>query len=422
MASAKAGAHVPNLIRATAAVVLVALGAGNAPAQTVTQRGFVEARGFFFPQTTPGDDTRGMMDVLAREEAVFKPSDWLQVSGGVELRANSYNQVESSWEVNFRDRGTRRPALSVRRLAATLTRGPLTLDLGKQFVRWGKADILTPTDRFAPRDFLNVIDNEFLGVTAARAVWQGAQHSVDVVWVPFFTPSRVPLLDQRWTPVPDDSPNFTLVDGGAALPGGQQAGIRWSHAGDGFEMSASYFDGYNHLPTVEVFPKSGSPEILVRRLYPRIRTVGADAAVPTTWFTIKGEGAYFKSSSPLVDDYLLYVIQLERQTGEWLLLAGYAGEWVTERRAQAVFAPDRGLTRALVARASYTIDTNRSVAIETSVRQNGDGVYVKGEFSRAQGRNWRTTVSGAVLGGDADDFLGQYRRNSHAILSLRYSF
>jgi hypothetical protein len=119
---------------------------------------------------------------------------------------------------------------------------------------------------------------------------------------------------------------------------------------------------------------------------------------------------------------LLYVIQIERQAGEWVLVGGYAGEVVTNRRAAMVFAPDRGVTRAFVARASYTIDTNRSVTVETSVRQNGDGVYVKGEFSRAQGRHWRTTITGAVIGGEADDFLGQYRRNSHVILGLRYSF
>jgi D-serine dehydratase len=42
--------------------------------------------------------------------------------------------------------------------------------VGKQFVRWGKADIVTPTDHFAPRDFLGVIDNEFLPVTGVRGV------------------------------------------------------------------------------------------------------------------------------------------------------------------------------------------------------------------------------------------------------------
>jgi len=68
------------------------------------------------------------------------------------------------------DRGVRRPRASLRRATATLTHGPLTIDAGKQFIRWGKADIINPTDRFAPRDFINVVDTEFLAVTGVRAV------------------------------------------------------------------------------------------------------------------------------------------------------------------------------------------------------------------------------------------------------------
>ena len=67
---------------------------------------------------------------------------------------------------------------------------------------------------------------------------------------------------------------------------------------------------------------------------------------------------------------MLYVIQIERQTGEWLLVGGYAGEVVTAQRAPLTFAPDRGMTRSIVARASYTIDPNRSAAVETAVHQN----------------------------------------------------
>jgi hypothetical protein len=116
------------------------------------------------------------------------------------------------------------------------------------------------------------------------------------------------------------------------------------------------------------------------------------------------------------------VIQLERQTGEWLLVGGYAGEAVTRSRGQLTFAPDRGMARSFIGRASYTIDQNRSAAVEAAVRQDGAGVYLKGEFSKATGQHWRTTVSGAIIRGEPDDFLGQYRRNSHAAMSLRYSF
>jgi hypothetical protein len=116
------------------------------------------------------------------------------------------------------------------------------------------------------------------------------------------------------------------------------------------------------------------------------------------------------------------VVQLERQTGEWVLVGGYAGEVVTADRGALAFAPDRGMARSIVGRASYTIDPRRTLALEGAVRRAGDGVYAKAEYSEARGQHWRATIGAVVIGGHADDFLGQYRRNSHVSLALRYSF
>src|SRR5262249_14209688 len=44
-----------------------------AMAQTVSQRGFVDGVGFFFPQEAPNDATRLVGDLLAREEVFVKP-------------------------------------------------------------------------------------------------------------------------------------------------------------------------------------------------------------------------------------------------------------------------------------------------------------------------------------------------------------
>jgi hypothetical protein len=149
---------------------------------------------------------------------------------------------------------------------------------------------------------------------------------------------------------------------------------------------------------------------------------GGDAALPTRWVTVKGEAAYFTSPSQTTDEYVLYVIQLERQTGEWVLVGGYAGEAVTARRALLTFAPDRGMARSAVGRASYTIDVNRSLAVEAAVRTSGGGEYAKVEYSQAYGGHWRATAAAVAIAGHADDFLGQYRRNAHATVLLRYSF
>ena len=395
-------------------------------AQTITQRGFADASLFLFAQETPNDPTREVADVLAREEIFVKPAGWLQFAAGLDLRASSHDQVDDRWRLDVADRGERRPRLALRRLSATITRGALTVDAGKQFIRWGKTDIVTPTDRFAPRDFLNVIDAEFLGVAGVRGVVQARGNTFEAVWLPRFTPSRVPLVDQRWTAVPSEAAALPLFDAGATLPDGSQAGVRWSRTADRVEFSLSLFDGFNHLPNVAVFPAptpfGAPPALAVSRTYPSIRSYGADAALPTKLFTIKAEAAYFTSSAADTDQYVLYVVQLERQAGEWVIVGGYAGEAVTERRSSFVFAPDRGLTRAIVARASYTIGPTKSVAFEGAVRQNGDGAYARAEYSQARGQHWRTTISGAAIGGRADDFLGQYRRNSHVKASLRYSF
>lgn len=394
----------------------------RASAQTVSDRGFIEGALFAFPETAPNDSTRIVGDGLLRGEAFYKPAAWLQVAIGGDLRANSHDQVENSWRVDFSDRGIKRPRLSIRRASVSASRGRLTVEAGKQFVRWGKTDIVTPTDRFAPRDYLNVVDNDFLAITALRANARFGTDSVEVAWSPRFTPSRLPLIDQRWSPVPAAAASLTLVDGGSVLPSGSEYGIRWSHVGGAIEFAGAFFEGFNHEPLIAAAVDARFGTLTAGRVYAAIRTYGGDVAVPTRWFTLKGEAAYFTARASESDEFVLYVIQLERQTGEWVLVGGYAGDVVTRTGTLPDFSPDRGLSRAFVGRATYTIDTNRDVAVETAVRQNGHGAYGKVEYSHARGAHWRTTVALIGIAGQDDDFLGAYRHNSHALATVRYSF
>jgi hypothetical protein len=397
-------------------------------AQAFSERGFIEGHGVFFPQEAPNDPTRPLGDATLQQEVFIKPASWFQLAGGVDVRTDSHHQIDERWRLDVWDEGVLRPRLSLRRAAATFNHGPLTLDIGKQFIRWGKTDIVVPTDRFAPRDFLNVIDTEFLAVTGARAVLQFGPESVDVVYVPRFTPSRLPLLDQRWAVVPPELATIPIVDTTGPLPKRAQAGVRWAHVGGGFELSLSMFDGFNHLPELQVLgpsaaQASGTPggvHAEFSRVYPSIRSYGADMVVPTGWLTFKGEASYFTSPSVLSDEYVLYVVQLERQTGEWVFAGGYVDQAVTRGGGLPTFSPDRQLAQSIIGRAAYTIGPSSHFVFETAVRKHG--AYGKAEYSQALGSHWRTTLTGVLLEGEAGDFLGQYRRNSHAALTLRLSY
>ena len=406
-------------------------------AQDFSQRGFFENQTLFYPQTAPGDSGRVVNQDLLRWEASYKSGDWFKLSGSLDARTDSHRQVEREFRLDVDDRSIQRPAFSLRQLSVTLQKGYVTAEIGRQFNRWGKTDILAPTDRFAPKDYLSsVVDSDFLGVAAVRVTLTHANDSLDLVWQPWFTPARTPLLNQRWTVLPPEASGIAITDGGARYPGGSAVGARWNHVATGYEYSLSYYRGHDYFPIArraslrpvarcnQFTPAVSRPfqrAVQVQRYYPQMQMVGGDMAIQLPWVTVKGEAGYFTSSTSGAQEYVLYVIQVERQIKEWSLVGGYAGDAVTGGAADPLqFAPDREFARSFVGRASLTIDVNRSVAFETAVRAAGS--FLRAEYSQAFGQHWRVTPGIAWIRGDMTDFLGQYRRNSYATLAVRYSF
>ena len=202
-------------------------------------------------------------------------------------------------------------------------------------------------------------------------------------------------------------------------------GIRWNHVG-AIEFEGTFYQGFNNQPSFDGVPVGFTPSgvaIDVQIYYPKMTMAGLSFAIPTRLLTVKGEAAQFNSSDSRADEYALYVMQLERQAGEWFFVGGYAGEAITKRGTRAAtFAPDRGLSQTFLGRAGYTIDTYRSVAVETAIRQNGDGAWVNAELTQTIGQHFRLTWNVGLIRGEPGDFLGQYRKNSHAVMVVRYSF
>ncbi len=168
--------------------------------------------------------------------------DWPVRSTHASIRTEKWN-ARCTWTGRIARCGV--PRLSLREFNATITKGKLTAEFGKQFIRWGKADILNPTDRFAPKDFLTVTDPDFLAVLAARVIYDTGTDSFDFVWQPRFTPSRTPLINERWTVLPQAIEGLELMDLGSEFPGRSAFGARWNHIGSGYEVSASFYDGFN---------------------------------------------------------------------------------------------------------------------------------------------------------------------------------
>lgn len=381
------------------------------------QRGFFDTTTFLFPQTTLNDRGRVVTEGLLRYETIVKLPPSFRFSASVDAQADTHRQTQRTFDFAADDRTRLRPAFSLRTANLTWTRGYLSITAGKQQIRWGKTDVLHPTDRFSPQDFVNVARADALAVTGARLTYGGNTHTFDLA-VTRFTPSRVPLFYQRWANVPE---GVLLTEDPARFPARLQWGARWNANLPFAEFSFSYFEGFNHLPYFQA-RITGATSGALQRAYSKQRMWGADFAKPLPWLTLKAEAAYFRTLDGSNDDYVIYVVEAERQWGEWTAVVGYAGERVTEKRLPFLFAPDRGLTRAAIGTLRYTVNPRSSLALEFAVRQNGDGAWVKGEYSRTLISHLRLTVGYTTIHGQQSDFLGQYQRNSHGFVGLRYSF
>ena len=403
-------------------VVFVWAAGLTAHAQGFSQRGFMELSGNIYPQIVPDDSAHGIGEARFRYEPKWQPKAWLTLATSLEARIDTHHQDARSLHIDWRERSLQRPALSVRQLSAMLKRDNLMMTLGKQFIRWGQTDFLNPTDRFAPKDLLTIVDQDILPVTAARLTYTLSNNTLNLVWQPLFTPGRIPLANQRWTFVPQAFAQFDVVNLGSTFPERSSFGARWSRTSAGYEWSLSYYDGFNYLPSLNSRIALTSARITFASSYPALRLYGGDLAIALPLVTLKGEAAYYSSPTNQQDEYVLYVLQAERQIHELQLMLGYAGEVVTAHAEAQQFPGERGFARAIIGHAHYTLDSNRTLTLDVFVRQNGGSALLRPGYSYSFGDHWRATVSFAWLSGDANDFLGQYYRNSFAMAGLRYSF
>jgi len=393
-----------------------------AHAQEFSQRGFVAVSGNIYPETFPIDSTQVIGGVLAQYEPTWRPKPWLTFFASLDVGTDSHQQFARKLLFEWKDRSLQRAPLSIREFAAVLTTADFTITLGKQFIRWGGADFLNPTDRFAPSDLLNLVDEQILPVTAARITYTHGDNTFNAVWQPQFTPARIPLVNQRWTFLPPTFYLFSTQDQGTAFPGRSSFGARWSHSGAACEYSLSFYDGFNYFPNFNVQSNPATSHLIYSRTYPSLKLYGGDLTAPLSPFTFKAEAAYYTSSTKNQNEYVLYLLELERQIHEAHITLGYAGEVVTAHGSALQYLGERGFARGLISHVLYTIDPTRSLSVDAFIRQNGASSVVNPAYSQSFGNHWRATFGFSWLRGNLHDFLGQYHQDSFAKAELRYSF
>lgn len=208
------------------------------------------------------------------------------------------------------------------------------LRIGKQQNIWGKADGVFITDIISPKDLDEFLLRDFdeirMGVTAVKLDYYFGDNTFELIWLPVFTPTRMPDENSIWFPQLDFplQPQFDYsqkeVKGSLK---NSEIFVKYSALTSSidFEIMAGY--AWDDDPTMHI-TKTIDPAtrqltaLTVTPRHHRLTLGGGSFGTTVGGWVVRGEGAYysgkyFNSADPLLPesvvkkDYLHYLLGLD---------------------------------------------------------------------------------------------------------------
>ncbi|NIA18663.1 MAG: hypothetical protein GWO85_01040 [Simkaniaceae bacterium] len=183
------------------------------------------------------------------------------------------------------------------------------LRLGKQQIIWGKGDGVFITDIVSPKDLGEFLLRDFdeirMGVTAAKADYYLGNNTLELVWIPTFTPTTMPEATSLWARVPSFDIPVTIDESEKAVPGrleNSEGFIKFSGMSSliDFELMAGVM--WDDDPTLHITPtlEPGNPQptgLILAPKHHKLTLGGGSFSTELGRFVIRGEGAYYTGKS-----------------------------------------------------------------------------------------------------------------------------
>ncbi len=311
------------------------------------------------------------------------------------------------------------------------------LEAGLLKTEWGKGDGIHAVDPLNPLDqssgVKDDLDSMKTAVPMAKFRWSMTdQSSLELVYVPFFTPMAF-AADGRWAvadysmlpplqPAPDTKTleNF-------------QAGARLTATLGAFDLGASYYYGYYAQPGLRIFMTTDI-------VYTRAQLIAAEAAVAAGPFTIMAEGGYWLSEDGEGADAALYNSKVVYLAGidytvpgtELFLSVQLNGSWIQDFDdanpvdVDFMQAQDgKAFSNAIVAAADWPfLKEKLRLRLAGTYAIEARGYALLPSFSWKMTDNLELAVKAKIFGGE--DVSGSVYRlwdeNDSIGISLKYQF
>jgi len=357
--------------------------------------------------------------------------DFEHSRGNAAFKANPYLVHNSGKELE----------LGLREAYLDIYFNSIDLRIGKQQIIWGKADGVFITDIISPKDLREFLLPDFdeirIGITALKADYYLRDHTFEMVWVPAFTPTKMPEENSIWRVTPDFpiQPAFDYSE--KEIEGileNSELFVKYAALTSRVDFEIMAGTAWDDDPTLHT-AKTVDPitqqltSLLVTPKHHRL-IFGGSVSVPAGGFVFRGEGAYyrdkyFQSSDPLLPDgvlkknYLHVLLGTDYTLWEARLSAQFIQQAILTYDEQIV-QDEFENTMTFLASKDFLRETLR-VELFSYLGLNHQDALIRPKITYDLADGFEILLGANIFVGTEGKF-GQYDDNDMVVAKVKYSF
>ena len=307
------------------------------------------------------------------------------------------------------------------------------LRLGRQIVRWGKTDQISPADNVNPQDmrefFIPELEDRKIPNWMARVRLFPGDVTLEGIFIPFFEENEFEFSGTTWALLGNQPSDLRIRE---SKPGkgldNADLGLRTSATLAGWDVAASYLYATEKSPRLRFEPTNPAGPTL-HADYHRQHIWAVEFETTAHKFGFRGEGAYFDKQSLHTES----LDSVAKPVGHYVLGVDYLGEqdWYANVQLshQHVFEYDSSIL--FLRRDNFYLNGeinrefwrgNAMVRLRYALDLSDGGSFLTPEATLSYYKNLELTVGANVFFGPEESLFGRYRDNDQVFCKAKYYF
>ena len=377
-------------------------------------------------------------------------SGFVRTYEGVNLKSGDFSIIQQTLNLNLEKRGGKvgfkaNPMLylynsdslkfNLRELYMDMYFSKFDFRIGKQQVVWGKSDGVFITDIVSPLNLSEFLLPDFdeirTGVIAAKLNYYIGSNTIEVIWIPQFTPTVRPDANSIWYIQPrfPAPPSFDWSKStiNPSLENSELF-IKWSSITSkvDFEIMGGYT--WDDNPAFHIQNESG---LIITPEHHRLAVAGGSFSTEIKGIIFRGEGAYysgkyFQTVDPLATDALIKKNYLNYVAGIDFIVGSV--NFSTQFIQKLILDYDNNITdnkinstATFMARYDMMRET-LSLELFSYIGLSDNDALIRPKITYDFDDSFSVLLGGNIFIGERNGQFGQYRDNTMAYMKIKYSF